>query len=775
MPLYSSDWDDWYQTVDAEERDFTLRGLPSSRGNIANEGAVLDPLPFRVALENARSLQRALTGEETTGILTDPASGHVHEEGYDAVMPWCQIASYSFVTNKYGGTSGSVPHRMGYIVDSGTYRSILRAPLVVPIGQTRIVPVFYVKVAFANVLTVKFEVYDSDNYNTTVIAACETSIGTGSVDGGVVADETGLDVSGVAVNGDGFRVVYLNVEVKCSALTAAIREVVIRLPYLGYRQKEERTEIDTSYLEADRVLDVDTLEALYVNNPLYLRRSIYGTTYRLPGRSLPHNHGEQRGELLKRGVLHTCFGPYNFEDFGVSTGGIIGIPIPYSTEVDFATTPKLLTSQIVFFPGQAKTIKVFIVGYLDGSSAPRTYTMLVELRSLSDSKNEPQDNATNDHVASATLSRASNGYDGTSITLDASDFGNLGQDRLFELNFWLVTTPASTEEYRLTGIAAYVSAAASNAFLAENDSHPAKEQIALMRVRENQEINSLLTAQMRAVSNQLSREALGGVPGLRNDLSTPNTSRAWKTKVQEPHQHRGTFTDVMGKLVFDGAVIRQPLFSQAYLGRVTDDENTELDYQADSNAPSLGVRIHSGGSLNDEDWVIFEHTVSIPQGLGAFDLYGVLNLVNTEPRARLFCFVELLQEGTSGNLATSIRCGEFEATDNITGKNDTALYCEVLPKDSPSFAKNATRIRRGLGCWTLDALREEATIPDFMFERPYRTTQPIRVTIAPVYSGAHRLRVRWALQTGDYTLPINGTYPLNDRLFAMFAVPSKGF
>lgn len=775
MPLYQSDWDDWYQTVDAEERDFTTRGLPSSRGNIANEGAVFDPLPLRAVLENARSLQRAITGEETSGVLTDPAEGHAHDEGWDAVMPWCQIASYALATNKYGGASASVPHRLGYIADSTSYVAIVRAPLIVPIGQTRIVPVFYVKISNANTLTVKFEIYETDNYNTTAIASCETSIGTGSIDGGVVSDETGLDVSGVATDANGYRVVYVAVDVKVSSSTAAIREVVVRFPYRGYRQREERTEIDTTYLEADLVPNVDTLSTLYVNNPLYLRRSIYGTTHRLPARSLPHNHGEQRGEILKRGILHTSFGPYNFEDLVATSGGTVGIPVPYSTTVDFATDPKLLTSQIVFVPGQAQQIKGFLVGYVAGSSAPRTYTLAVELRPIGGAFKDPTANDDNgNEVTTAVISRASDGYDGTSFTLDTAGFGNVAQDRLLELNLWLITTPASTESYRLTGLAVYVATTGPNSLFADDETQPAKEQIALMRVRENQEINSLLTAQFRAVSNQICRESLGGVPGLRNDLSTPNTARAWKAKVQEVHQHRGTFTDVMGALVYDGAVIRQPLLSQCYLGRVTDD-NAESDYEAEDSTASWGIKIHSGASMNSVEWVVLEHTVSIPQGLGAIDLYGVINPNTTDPRGRLFCFVELLAEGSSGNLATSIRCGQYEGTDNITGKSSTEIYCEVLPKESPVFAKNASRIRRGLGCWTLDALREESTVAEYQFDRPYRVTQPIRIVIAPTYSGAYRLRVRWALQEGDYTLPINGTCAINARILGMFAVPSKGF
>lgn len=770
---------EWPYIEDAEEREFNVRGLPTKKGNIATEGSVLDPVPFRAALENARSLQRSITGAETTGILTDPGTGHIHDEGFDAAMPWCQIESYRLPVTAFGGSSAAIPNRLGYVCSSTSYLDVLFVPLVIPLGQTKVVPVFYVKISNSNTLTLKFDFYATSDL-TTSVAGSEISIGPGNKDGGVVSDETGFDLSGVSLSISGltgFRVVYLRVQAKVSASTAVLREVTVRYPFRDYRQKEERTEVDTTQLEADLIPSAATLKKLFCDNPLFLRRSIFGDDNRLPSRSYAHDHGEGRGLPLRRHQLSVAYGPYNFADSGATSGGDVGIPITYPLSGSFVTTPKLLAVHILPISGQVHSLVCFVGAYLAGVVPTRTFDLTLEIRPLDRAFNSPD--AGDSITAPITLSRLGDGFTSGLVSFGSlATLGSIGQDRLFELCIWQTSDVPSTETYRLTGLCAYTrftGTYAADSLMVEGTLAPATESVPVIRIRENQDVTNLLTAQWATVTNQLQREALGGVGGLRKDLSTSNTSKPWKRKIREVHQHRGSFTDsITGEIIDDGAVVRRPLFTQPYIGVVNGFQNSEIDYSADTNAV-LGIKIHPGGVINDQTWTSFEHIVSIPQGLGALDLYGVLNPATTNPDCRLFCFVEVFPEGTNTQIATSIKCGPNEGTDNSSGKTSSEIYCEILPAEGAQWAKNPSRLLRGVGCWTLDALREANRVTEFIYTNAYRVTQPIRIAISPTYSGAHRLKVRWALQTGTREIPISGTYASLARLLYMMAIPSKGF
>jgi hypothetical protein len=63
---------DYSNTVIDESNtpDYFVNAHPLMGGNVAGEGAVLDTLPLEVALQNARSLQYAINGTETNGVLT---------------------------------------------------------------------------------------------------------------------------------------------------------------------------------------------------------------------------------------------------------------------------------------------------------------------------------------------------------------------------------------------------------------------------------------------------------------------------------------------------------------------------------------------------------------------------------------------------------------------------------------------------------------------------------------------------------------------------------
>ena len=779
MPHFHDDWDGWYETNDAEERAFPLRGLPNKTGNIATEGSPFDPVQLRAALDNARSLQRSITGEETSGVIAAPSGGHVHEEGWDAAMPWCQVAEWQLTTFDAGGVDANTPSKPGLIVGDTSFVDTLFVPFVLPIGQTRVVPVFFVKISNSNTLTIKFDFYDPDDLNT-IINGGEVSIGPTSMETGVVSDPVGYDLSGIDLEFS-HRVVFMRVQTKVSSSTAILKQVVLRIPDRGYRTKGERTELDTTYLESDIVPSADKLYQIFVENPANLRKSIFGTEVSLPSRSYAHDHGERRGLPLKRHQFSISYGPYNFADGGAVAGGSIGIPIPYPTSGSFVTTPKLLAHNLIQLNGQIGSLSVFVAGYMVGAVNPRLVNLTLELRPIGSNYLTPGENGAITTTVELTRSGSGFAVGVGSFGSVLLDLGAVGNDRVYELNVWLEEDLASSEEYRLTGLCAipeYVGSYIPANYFTDDLSQPALEKIPTVRIRESQETSNLLTAQFATVSNQLTREALGGTPGYKRNAFV-NTSRKWKHNLREVHQHRGTFTDpITGDIIDDGAVIRRMLFSQTYARRFQRSALSETTYSM-NNDPPLGAVIHDTTMTVGEQWLIFENVVSIPQGLGGIDLYATLNVSEeTDSQARLFCFVELFDEGSSAaNRANFLSCAGVEGTDNITGKSGLEVFGEVFPFDASNFATNRSRLSKGLGLWTADALRETSKIGDTqIYRHAYRTTQPIKIDITPTYSGAHRLRVRWLCQTGTRATFISaGTYSSNIRLLSMMAVPSRGF
>jgi hypothetical protein len=416
-----------------------------------------------------------------------------------------------------------------------------------------------------------------------------------------------------------------------------------------------------------------------------------------------------------------------------------------------------------------------------GAVNPRLVNLTLELRPIGSNYLTPGENGAITTTVELTRSGSGFAVGVGSFGSVLLDLGAVGNDRVYELNVWLEEDLASSEEYRLTGLCAipeYVGSYIPANYFTDDLSQPALEKIPTVRIRESQETSNLLTAQFATVSNQLTREALGGTPGYKRNAFV-NTSRKWKHNLREVHQHRGTFTDpITGDIIDDGAVIRRMLFSQTYARRFQRSALSETTYSM-NNDPPLGAVIHDTTMTVGEQWLIFENVVSIPQGLGGIDLYATLNVSEeTDSQARLFCFVELFDEGSSAaNRANFLSCAGVEGTDNITGKSGLEVFGEVFPFDASNFATNRSRLSKGLGLWTADALRETSKIGDTqIYRHAYRTTQPIKIDIAPTYSGAHRLRVRWLCQTGTRATFISaGTYSSNIRLLSMMAVPSRGF
>jgi len=759
---------DYSNTVIDESNtpDYFVNAHPLMGGNVAGEGAVLDTLPLEVALQNARSLQYAINGTETNGVLTS-SSAHNHDDNLNSAMPWCQIASWNLHTRLFQDASN--PYRLGYTATGASYVDVLMVPFSVPdLTEALVVPEFWVYVSNSNTMTIGFDFYDKADL-TTSIAGGEISVGPGSKDGPVVTDELGYDLSSIA--GD---IGYLKVKVKMSSSTAVLHQVKLRLPYRTAVSPPSVVELDTTQIAGDATPSATKLQKLYVKNVEYLRQSTFGTTFELPSRSAAHDHGEHRGNGLVRHQASLSYGPFYFSGDGSTAGGIIGIPFIDPTNDDLSTTnPRLIAQNLIQINGQIDRLRCELVSYLSGAAAPRTVDIAVSLRPI----NQPYDlYTTGDQLyAEATLSTASDAFVRTLLSLGyTSSISTVGEDRIFELCVWQTSNIASTETYRLCGLCVYNTGNVGQEVLTEDLSQPATETISTVRLMSGQEVTNLTTAQWARVSNQVAREILGGNQGLKRDGASDNTSKPWTRRIMEVHQHRGSYTDIDGTLVDDGAVIRRVLSAQSYIAVISNQGETTT---AATVAPSLGWRLHSTGDPDDDEWIRFDTWVTIPQGLGAIDLHGAIQPSNVDPRGRLFVAVSVLPESSDTTICTSVRCGPFEASDNTTVKGGAVdeLVCEVLPVESPLWANVSVRQSRGLGNWTTDALKQATRTSDYLRSNAWRVTQPIRINIAPSYTGPYCLRVRWALQTGDYTAPTGGTYDSAARLLSMLAVPSRGF
>lgn len=765
---YTYDMDYSGEGIDERsEADYLVQAHPLMGGNIAGEGAVYDTVPLEMALQNAKALQYALDGTEIDGVLTS-ATVHDHTASLDSAMPWCQIASWNLHTMQFQDTTLSDPYRLGYVATGTSYTDVLMVPFIVPnLTEVYIVPEFWVKIQNSNVLTIGYDFYNGSDL-TTAVASGEVSVGTGSYDGPIKPDELGLDLTSLAGS-----VAYLKVKTKVSSSTAVLSHVKVRLPFRGAVANPTRVELDTTQVAGDATPSAAKLYKLFVSNPVYLRQSTFGTTLELPTRSAPHDHGEHRGKPLARHQASLSYGPFVFPGSGASSGGTIGIPFVDDTDDDYsATNPKLISHNLIHINGQVERARVYLVAYLAGSTAPRSVGIAVSLRPV----NVPYKLYTSGAqiYQTATLSTASDAFVRTTLSFnDLASIGNCGEDRVFELCVWQTSTIASTETYRLCGVCVGALTNLTQELQSEDLSQPATEVVSTMRLLSGQEVSNLLTAQFARVTNQVAREILGGNQGLNRNGSTDNTSKPWIRRIKEVHQHRGSYTDLDGTLVDDGAVIRRELGAQSFVQAQFTQADTTIT--AD-DTPCLGWRIHSTGDPDNDEWIRFDTWATIPQGLGAIDIYAALQFETQVARTKLYCVVSVMPEGSDTSIATSVRCGPYEASDNTTIKGSSGeIACEVLPVESPLFASVAIRNARGLGSWTVDALREESRTSNYLRSGCYRVTQPIRVAISPSFTGPYRIRTRWALQTGDPVLLTDGSYDTTARLLSLLAVPSRGY
>jgi hypothetical protein len=738
------------------------------------EGEYYSSLSADSALETIRALYYAVNALETAGTLSAPAGGHDHSAA-NTHMPWCQVGSWRLTTLLSANIGDPVP--LARIVNETSETVIALTPFSLPLGASRVIPSAQVQIPTSGVgLKLRLQFYAPANLNA---ASADVDAGYLSATGRYTSDGTNtggakwleggsVDLSGIALT-DSKRLVYLKVSAQVTSGTADVVQIHLGLDPSARADLTLVDPVDTA-ATPDEALTADELSTLFINNPLYLRQSVYGVTYPLPRHSRPHDHGEGRGETLTdRHLLSLIYGPHVAEDGGAVAGGTIGIPIlEPASGVDYTATEKVLTEQGIFVPGGVESVKFRVAGYFPGTGT-RTATLIAEVRPLSDVGYGPGDNL----GVTGTLSfSTTSDYAEATATLDLSSLGDVHRDRVFDLTIWQASNPPAASVYRLASLLAYAGTAPTS--LPELATHQPREELPVSKILEGQELSTLLADKAARVLNQLSYEALGGVPGLETDLRTVDTTDPWRRLLTGPHQHRGTYEDSQGARVDDGAVIRRPLWAQAYTAHVAGDGSGAEDSTGTAN-PVRGQLLDTGG---DPDFVGFGGRCSIPAGLGAVDVYALIQPATSNRFTRLRVAVNTPPVGATANIHTAMRSGPFVALANTIGSD---LVGQCLPQDGVLWQPNAARLSQGLGVWTQDALVQTQDLPSTASATyPARWTQPIRIEITPDPGDSGAYDINFDLYFGlqdslEESFEVSGSYDLSARLLALLVIPAAGY
>lgn len=761
-----------------DSREYALWGFQPPGGNLGQESSFYDSLTSEQLLEWARALYYALTGSEEDGVLTPPGTGHLHDEGADTVMLWQHIGAWPLWTD-LGATKAVKRQR---IVDETTETPVAFFGFVVPAGNTWVIPRVELNSITASLgVTVHVRFYAPTDLNASPIEGGSLGLLGSAATQFVWREGRPVDLSSVATT-DGHRVVFCRVDAKVSgAGTSGVVSVQLVYPETGYRAAQTKIALLTTTAQPNRVLPDADLRALLISTITYLRQVIYGTTYALPRHSRPHDHGEGRGKTLSRHLWSTAYGPHDEEGGAAVVGGTLGLPLlePASGVSYAGTTPKICVRHACPVPGGVSSVIVRPVAYLPGAGT-RTVDLKIEVRPLSDGGYSPAGNQ--GVVSTLTLTATgANDFQQDDVTLDLAPLGNTHRDRLYEYCVWLVSNPPAASAYRICSSLGYPGTAPTT--LPEIATHGPKEDVSHGKIKDGQELSTLLLAKAFRAANQVTKEALGGAPGLDTDLSTPVTTDPWRRLLTDgPHQHRGRYLDVVtGKRVDDGAVIRFPLFCYYYGINLAGGSPEATTGTAN---PPLGQKLHASGAW-DADIISFRARFPVPQGLGAFDVYALIQPGHAARTGRLWTLltcnaIHKQTEDEEGNYGSSIvtaaRSGPFTDTAASSGGYLPVAsgLTQVLPEDGAIWQPTRARLSAGLGVWTEDALRPDPPSSTSLLN-PARWTQPIRVEIEPVKTVDHQFQIVFGVQTGLEVVPTAGTYAASARLLALFGVPSRGY
>lgn len=763
-----------YRATPCEE---SLSGAPPNLLHVSDTAHILGLRQWR---ESARALAWALTGNESSGILSAPANGHKHDEGsgggLSTLLDWLQIGSWRPST-----TTIDTSVEVGYKTTSTSEAMVGFFGLVVPAGAARVIPSARIRVAAGGIAApwVHLRFFAPTSLDTATIDAplfalnCDTTIA--AVDAWCTGSP--IDLSGFGLT-NGVRLVFCRVDfATTSGSTSSLREIQLAIP--AETRTPSLVAIDASAYVPMATISQTLPKADWVDNPANVRNLIFGLTP--PPLSLPHDHGAQGGETLGRMLLSVDFGPQNTAGELVVTGGTAGVPLhaPQSGVTSFVSSPKLLEEVLLFVPGGVGQVRAHAVVNLPGASNPKTMTLKLEVRPLSDvGFSSPGANLGIVGTASYSLAGATKNFAQVQVNLDLRPFGHVGDDRVYSLALSQAHDADAAQDARLISIVVYAGTAPTD----RPEPRPLwapKKEISVAKIRKEQVIDHDRTTDAARVLRQLSYEALGGCPGLSDDLFAVDTSRPWKQSLPEPHQHRGRrCLHWTGQVFNDGACLRHVLWAQVFGVGYGEDGSSPTLVTGD---PPLGFRLTSAGQLGSGQ-PRFAGRVSIPQGLGALEVYALVQPLTSAIQGRLWLAAALYVHDDYAvnptNYVTGTRSGPYVYNANFTASHPGIYMCLVDPVDAPAWQDVGKRRRAGLGNWTTDALAP-TTPTGISTTNIARWTQPLRVEISPQtgnLANDYALEIRGGIQTGsDPEIVAGSGWTTTSRVLAIVALSAGGY
>jgi len=508
---------------------------------------------------------------------------------------------------------------------------------------------------------------------------------------------------------------------------------------------------------------------LWVQNDAALRDLTYGPTRTIEGAVTPHNHGHDGGEILDEVLASVIFGPQASETAGGTP--TIGVPYGIRATADFLFddgSSKLLGAFPLLIPGGVSAIDVTLVmQYNNTSSSLRYHVQLVPFQ-----RTNTRSQADGVTGVSSLVSSGSTGYKRTTVDItDLSALGDPTQDRLVECRIFQALS--STILHRFCSVLVTVNDTTGGRAAMSGDPPRARVTVSDLLFGA---ITPELTARMKRIENGHAVSLLGRAPGLHKN-GTPDRNRDYEQRIYYPHQHQGQYCpDSDGAIYSDGACLRRPLWISSYSRNLGDDGAGNVDALG-----VRGVKIHPSGTLSST-WLHHKHYITIPAGLGAFELYFAIQPATTDAKAEMRVHIDVRPVGnpvTAASVVAGIRTGRgFQAPS--TKDSNGYFVCEVEPQDGDAFQFNKGRIRQGKGLWTLDAqLSAAETQSGIMRDNPARISQVVYVFLQQkALRAADTFRetgdcivfVRYELRTID-----SGNYDASARLLWDGAFPQRGW
>jgi hypothetical protein len=476
--------------------------------------------------------------------------------------------------------------------------------------------------------------------------------------------------------------------------------------------------------------------ALWVENPGGLDVVMYQS--RIPKGVLAHDHGERRGYPLEHLPLGGClFGPQGTPG-GAPEAWEQGIPLypPSSALITFVPTPKPVAWVPLYIPGGVKTLYVETLFYLDGAGDPREVTLAAKIRPVADIGLDvgagPGPTVTLVHTVTGAVRETRGAFHFPSL----ASLGQEGLDREdLVVEIFLASNPPAGTTYRLLGAFPFVGSVSTASPPAEPLEHaPEKAEINPDQLRAGQLLEAELGLRAHLRWNQTTLSALGEVPGLKPDLSTPEETRPWRQVVRGPHKHTGRVSThpVTGERLADGAVPRRIAWAQFY----------GIDFN--DTAAAMGEDYPLGEEI---DGAQFDARLDVPVGLSRLDFVFALSAGHDEQLARLNLDLRLV-DLDDNNIDIEVATGAEVSLPSLITPSFTRV--RVDPRDGAVWKRASERVGRGL--WTNAALRHPSSIfagfSQETSERIPRVSERVRFAFTAPRTGPLRLIFRFGLELG---------------------------